>query len=136
MKMYTPVLFLLITNAYAEPNYQDIKNLLLDGYTEYFCNNSEYLNCLKLRKDICVESIKNMVDICLPRVDTYTTPPKPACLVKNFISSSNVSAQMYSSCDYIVMRKLEELKSTHMPIKSLKLGTPEAGSRKPEAGAP
>ena len=114
----TLLLFITVVNASAE-ELPSMEEFMVDFNNQYFCNNDEYINCMKITKSTCSESFKRAIRLCITQKDTDSPTPSPVCITNNYIKYTNVKDKIVKSCEHISADIAAKVIPKYMPNKAL-----------------
>ena len=107
-------LSLLSCNAVSE-ELPSIDEYLIQFNIKYFCNNPEYINCMKITKNKCIQSFENAVSLCMSKKATDASMPSSVCITNNYMQYLNADEKTLQSCEYFADDTAAKYKDRHMP---------------------
>ena len=69
MKYNALFIVLLMSSSSHAKEMPEFEKYLLQTHTENFCNNQEYINCMGINKNNCIQSFKQAINICMKSTD-------------------------------------------------------------------
>jgi len=120
MKQSILLIFLLIpffasANSELNEESKELQEMLLNFHSTTFCVNSEYINCMGITKQNCIQSFKQALNICIKSLNPKTNLPSPVCITNNYIKNTKVKKETAKSCDGLVKKIVPKHKFRKMP---------------------
>ena len=120
--LITFLLFYAVVNVSAE-ELPGMEEFMIDFNNQYFCNNDEYINCMKITKSTCTESFTKSIRLCIAQKDKDSPAPSPVCITNNYIKFANVKDKVVKSCEHIAAEITAKVIPKDMPNKALNSDT-------------
>ena len=96
-----------------------MEEFLIEFNNQHFCNNDEYINCMKITKSTCTESFTKAIRLCIAQKDKDSPAPSPVCITNNYIKYAMVKDTIVESCEHISADIAEKARAKYMPNKAL-----------------
>ena len=119
------ILFTIAMANCAAEEMQSMEEFMIDFNNKHFCNNNEYIDCMKITRDICASSFKKAFRLCASQKDIDSPAPSPVCITNNYIKFANISKSTVSSCDDITIKIKETVLPKNVPNKANKIESHE-----------
>ena len=115
------LLFYAVVNVSAE-ELPSMEEFMIDFNNQHFCNNDEYINCMKITKSTCTESFTKAIRLCIVQKEIDSTAPSPVCITNNYIKYAKVKDSIVNFCEHISADIAEKARINYLPNKALNSG--------------